>query len=157
MKTRMWAAVITASLAVCVPAQASPEEDKATAARVFEEKMGRGDFTRLDEIYGPGFVAHSSGQDFTLEEDNASGKAIRAAVPDLKVRVVRLLAEGSYVTVHWEADGTNSVAAGPYPGNGKRISTEGMTIFRFADGRIVEEWSITDQLRVMRQLGPASR
>lgn len=134
-------------------AGADVRADKATAARVLTEKMGRGDFSRLDEIYAPGFVAHAGGRQFTLEDDNASARAIRAAAPDLKVSVLRLIGEEPFVTVHWAATGTNTFAAAGMPGQGRRVSVEGMTIFRFERGRIVEEWSLTDQLSMMRQLG----
>lgn len=135
------------------PAHGDMTVDKKTAARVLLEKMGRGDFSKLDEIYGPGFVAHSGGKRFTLDEDNESGKAIRAAAPDLEVFVDHLIGEGDLVTVHWRARGTNTVAAAGMPGNGKKLDVEGMTIFRFERGRIVEEWSLTDRLAMMRQLG----
>lgn len=134
------------------PAAAGIAADKVTASRVLLEKMGKGDFSRLDEIYGPGFVAHAGAQDFTLEEDNASGKAIRAAVPDLRVSIAHLIGENDRVAVHWRATGTNSVAAAGMPGKGKKMAVEGMTIFRFKEGRIVEEWSLMDRLAMMMQL-----
>ena len=100
--------------------------------------MGRGDFSKLHEIYGPGFVAHSGGKKYSLEEDNLSGKAIRAAVPDLQVMVDHLIGEGDLVAVRWRARGTNSVAAAGMPGKGAKMEVEGITIFRFERGRIVE-------------------
>ena len=78
-----------------------------TANRVFLEKMGQGRFEKLEEIYGPGFVAHGASGDYTLEEDNASGKEWRKAFPDLNVTVLRTSAEGELVAVHWRAVGTN--------------------------------------------------
>ena len=124
-----------------------------TASRVLLEKMGQGRFDISDEIYGPGFVAHGFTRDYSLAEDNASGKQIRDAFPDLKVDVVRTAAEGDLVAVHWRSDGTNSVKAGFFPGTGKRAVVDGMTFFRFADCRIVEEWTTYDNLSVMQQLG----
>jgi steroid delta-isomerase-like uncharacterized protein len=124
-----------------------------TASRVLLEKMGQGRFDISDEIYGPDFVAHGFGRDYSLAEDNASGKQIRVAFPDLKVSVVRTAAEGDLVAVHWRSEGTNSVKAGPFPGNGKRAVVDGMTFFRFANCRIVEEWTTYDNFSVMQQLG----
>jgi steroid delta-isomerase-like uncharacterized protein len=124
-----------------------------TASRVLLEKMGQGRFEISNEIYGPNFIAHGFGRDYSLAEDNASGKQIRDAFPDLKVSVVRTAAEGDLVAVHWRSDGTNSVKAGPFPGTGKRATVDGMTFFRFADCRIVEEWTVYDNLSVMQQLG----
>src|SRR5512134_349739 len=133
-------------------AEADPAANTETAKRVFLEKMGQGRFDQLDQIYGPGFVAHGSARDYTLEEDNESGKAWRAAFPDLQVSVERTVADGDLVAVHWSAAGTNTVAAAGMPGQGKRARVEGMTFFRFVDGRIVEEWSIIDLAALNKQL-----
>ena len=38
------------------------------------------------------------------------------------------------------------------PAQGKKAYVEGMTFFRFADGRIVEEWSIIDIAALHKQL-----
>lgn len=151
---RRYATAIFALATIVLPAPASAdvEADKKTASRVLLEKMGKGDFSRLDEIYGPGFKAHAGTRTVSLEEDNESGKAIRTAVPDLSVAVERVVGEDGLVAVHWSASGTNSVAAAGMPGKGKRLSVQGMTFFRFDKGRIVEEWSLTDEASLMRQL-----
>jgi predicted ester cyclase len=36
---------------------------------------------------------------------------------------------------------------------GRRVQFNGITISRFKDGRIVEDWSVTDTLAMLRQLG----
>jgi hypothetical protein len=106
-------------LAGALPAAAAgPAENKAVAVRVLLERMGQGRFDIDAEIYGPGFVAHGFGRDFTLAEDRASGAGLRATFPDLAVRVDRIVAEGDLVAVHWSAEGTNSVAIGMFPGTG---------------------------------------
>jgi predicted ester cyclase len=155
MTSRAFGAILVfASLAFASPAAADVAADKVTASRVLLEKMGRGDFSKLHEIYGPGFVAHAGGKKYSLEEDNLSGKAIRTAVPDLQVMVDHLIGEGDLVAVRWRARGTNSVAAAGMPGKGAKMEVEGMTIFRFEHGRIVEEWSLTDRLAMLEQLTP---
>jgi predicted ester cyclase len=134
------------------PATAAEPANVTTAKRVFLEKMGQGRFDRLDEIYGPGFVAHGADRDYTLDEDNESGRQWRAAFPDLVVEVLRTVADDTLVAVHWRGSGTNTVAAAGMPGKGARATIEGMTFFRFADARIVEEWSIIDIASLMRQM-----
>ena len=149
---RLTALVLLMVLAPALPAHADDEANTRTAKRVFLEKMGEGRFDKLDEIYGPGFVAHGALRDYTLEEDNESGKTWRAAFPDLKVKVERTVANDDLVAVHWSATGTNTVAAGGMPGQGKKASVEGMTFFRFVKDRIVEEWSIIDIASLNKQL-----
>ena len=146
--------VIAGVAIACVAAPAAAQTaNQKTAAHVFLVKMGKGDFSGLDRVYGPGFVVHSGGKSFTLEQDNESGKALRAAVPDMKVSVLRMAGETDLVAVHWRAAGTNSVASAGMPGNGMRASVEGMTFFRCDQGRIVEDWSVTDWMSLMKQLG----
>jgi steroid delta-isomerase-like uncharacterized protein len=149
----MWTAALILAMMLVNGCAAAHEPPNVTAAkRVFLEKMGQGRFDRLDEIYGPGFVAHSATRDYTLDEDNESGRQWRAAFPDLKVEVLRTVAEKDLVAVHWRGGGTNTVAAAGMPGKGARASVEGMTFFRFVDGRIVEEWSLIDMASLARQL-----
>lgn len=141
---------------IIVMAGAAPlaaKTNQQTAAHVFLVKMGKGDFSGLDRIYAPGFVVHSGGKSFTLEQDNESGKALRAAAPDVKVSVERMAGENELVAVHWRATGTNTAASAGMPGNGKPFDVEGMTFFRFEGGRIIEEWSVTDWMALAKQLG----
>ena len=148
-------ALIPAALLVSLPAAApaGPAENKAIASRVMLEKMGQGRFDIQPELYGPGFVAHGFGRDYTLAEDEASGRHLRSAFPDLVVKVDRIIAEGDMVALHWSSAGTNTVAVPGFPGEGKRAAIDGMSFFRFADGKIVEEWSTYDNLTIMKQLG----
>jgi steroid delta-isomerase-like uncharacterized protein len=132
---------------------AGPADNKAVATRVIVEKMGQGRFDIQPELYGPGFVAHGFGRDYSLAEDEASGKHLRSAFPDLAVKVERIIAEGDLVSLHWSAVGTNTVAVPGFPGEGKRVAVDGMSFFRFADGKIVEEWSTYDNLTILKQLG----
>ena len=141
--------------AIMATAGAAPLAAKThqqTAAHVFLVKMGKGDFSGLDRIYAPGFVVHSGGKSFTLEQDNESGKALRATAPDVEVSVERMAGEDELVAVHWRATGTNTVATAGMPGNGKPFDVQGMTFFRFEDGRIIEEWSVTDWMALAKQL-----
>lgn len=148
-----FSALLSILLLLQAPAFAGPAENKAVATRVIIEKMGQGRFDIQPELYGPGFVAHGFGRDYTLAEDEASGKQLRAAFPDLRVSVDRILAEGDMVALHWSATGTNTAKVPGFPGEGKRVSVDGMSFFRFAGGKIVEEWSTYDNLTILKQLG----
>ena len=48
--------------------------------------------------------------DFNVEEDLASAREKRKAVPDMQNAVNHLLAEGDLVLVHWTLSGTNTQA-----------------------------------------------
>jgi steroid delta-isomerase-like uncharacterized protein len=139
-------------VSICACGRADIPDNVRTAKRVFLESMAEGRFDRLDEIYGPNFVAHGASADYTLERDSAATKSWRAAMPDLKVTVERTVADKDLVAVHWKVRGTNTVVAGGMPGNGARIGIEGMSFFRFSSGRIVEAWTIVDIAALRKQL-----
>lgn len=71
----------------------------------------------------------------------------------MRVTVDQILAEHDLVAVHWTMSGTNTQAGMGFPASGKKITTDGMTIFRFSAGKISEEWSEWDILSVMKQAG----
>ena len=134
------------------PAQADGAADVRTARRVILEIMGEGRSTGVGEIFAPGFVAHGASANFTLEQDVAATLSWRTAIPDLRVSVERSVSGGGMVALHWRASGINSVALGELPGKGDRLGIEGMSMFRFRDGRIAEEWSVVDVATLRKQL-----
>lgn len=157
MNTLLRTVLLVLTLWGSLPAMGGEQENIVTAKRVLLEKMGAGRFDKLDEIYAEGFVAHGPTRDYTLAEDNESSKEWRKAFPDLAVSVKRTVADRDFVAVHWSAAGTNSVAAAGLPGKGGKANIDGMTFFRFKDGKIVEEWSVIDIASMIRQLNETSK
>jgi steroid delta-isomerase-like uncharacterized protein len=143
---------IAFSLSFSQDAAADTAGNVRIAKRVLLENMAQARFERLDEIYAPGFVAHGASANYNLEQDTAATRSWREAMPDLKVTVERTVAERDLVAVHWKVVGTNTVAAGGMPGKGDRVGIEGMTFFRFASGRIIEEWSVVDVATLRKEL-----
>ena len=147
-------------LAACSAAWAQPASDqdknKEIARTFFEEVLGQGHLEKYAESHSGDFVAHGETHDASLEEDMAAAREERQAMPDMKVKVSQILAERDLVAVHWTAAGTNTQPGMGIPATGKRISVDGMTIFRFKAGKICEEWSVWDMLSVMRQAGIVS-
>jgi predicted ester cyclase len=136
--------LLLAALAAAANAQAGTADNVRTAKRVLLQLMGEGRLERPERTFGPNFVAHAASVNHTLQEDLASTQSWRTAMPDLKVTIERTVAGADMVAVHWLAKGTNTVAIGEMPGKGDPLGIEGMTIFRFEAGRIVEEWSVLD-------------
>ena len=64
---------------------------------------------------------------------------------DLRIRVEDQVTEGDRVASRWVAEGHN---------RGRLIRIWGIVISRIEDGEIVEDWAASDNLDVIRQLGP---
>ncbi len=78
---------------------------------------------------------------------------LREMLPDLRIRVEDMVAEGDKVVVRYTANATDTLGYMGQPPTGKAIETPAIQIFRFADGMIVESWAVRDDLRTLRQLG----
>ncbi len=77
----------------------------------------------------------------------------RSAFPDSHVTYDELIDCGDTVVGRWSATGTQT---GPMPGvepTGTRIKISGITIYRLADGRIIEAWEQLDLLGMWQQHG----
>ncbi|MEU5948192.1 ester cyclase [Micromonospora sp. NPDC047465] len=78
----------------------------------------------------------------------------RAAFPDLRYKIVDLVAAGNRVAVHWRAAGTQVGRFGPVPPTGQVVSYSGASFLRFDDaGRIVDVWSCNELFQLLQQLG----
>jgi hypothetical protein len=52
----------------------------------------------------------------------------------------------------WTLRGTNTAAASPLPATGAKLEVRGITVWRIVDGRVREEWTEFDMLRVVRHV-----
>ena len=77
-----------------------------------------------------------------------------AAFPDMKVTTDDIIAEGDKVVIRWTVTGTHQGELMGIPASGKQVTWSGMTIYRFADGKIVESWWSYDAMGMMQQIMP---
>jgi len=128
-------------------------QNKAVARSFFEDVLDKGTLEDYSKSHAPDFVAHAEGHLASLEEDMTAAREQRKAMPDMRVKVSHIVAEGDLVSVYWTASGTNTAAGWGIPATGKSVSVNGMTLFRFERGLIQEEWSVFNQYSLMKQLG----
>jgi predicted ester cyclase len=67
-----------------------------------------------------------------------------SVLSNLEVSVEEQVVDGDRVTSRFVVTGTN---------HGRRVTFNGITISRFENGLIVEDWSVVDTLALVRQLG----
>lgn len=78
-----------------------------------------------------------------------------AAVPDFRLEVTAMVAEGNRVAVHWHATGTfdGTEAFQGFSPNGRRVELEGADVLRVEDGKIVRNDAYTNGMEFGRQIG----
>ena len=134
----------------------SAEENRQLVRRAFES-MSAGPEQFLaehHEIYSEDLVAHFPGMPpVTIEMHRQFGLSTYEAFPDLVRPVEDIIVTEEKAVARWTSSGTH---LGPYfgaPPTGKQLSTSGITIFRIADGKIVEEWIESDMLGLLQKVG----
>lgn len=128
--------------------------NKAIMRRGIEEVWNKGNFDIVDELVASDYVGHQP-PDENLGPEGAKGyfRELRAAFPDIHFTIEDQIAEGDRVVTRWTARATHHGAYQGIRATGKPGVVTGITISRFADGKVVEGWTNFDALGLMQQLG----
>jgi steroid delta-isomerase-like uncharacterized protein len=132
------------------------EQNKNAVRRLVEEVWNKGNFSLADQLFAPTYVHHDAstpdvGRGAEGEKKRAS--LYRTAFHDFRLTIEDILAEGETVTTRWSCRGTHKGDLSGIAPTGKQFAISGMTIARFADGKMVEGWVNWDALGLMQQLG----
>jgi steroid delta-isomerase-like uncharacterized protein len=133
----------------------SAEENKAIVRRfwgVWEE----GNIDLVDELLAPDYINHTpASPDQPTGPEGVKGVVamFRSAIPDLRVVIEDMIAEGDKVVVRYTLEGTHEGELFGVPPTGQRLSIKSIAVERVSDGKIREHWRVTDSLDMMQQLG----
>jgi hypothetical protein len=120
-------------------------DNQARVRHYFAETLSKGNLSAVDEI-AEGAMA---------ENLKRGALNLRTAFADVHDEVQDQIAEGDKVVTRFAGGGVHrGVFMGVAP-TGKTVTWTGIAIDRFADGKIVERWTIIDVLGVLQQLGAA--
>jgi predicted ester cyclase len=82
-----------------------------------------------------------------------SHQGFMAAFPDGQTTTEDLIAEGDRVVERYSFRGTNTGSFLGAPPTGRPVQSSSISIYRIANGKIVEHWGENDVIGVMQQLG----
>jgi len=129
--------------------------NKDTMTRFYDE-ISAGNTAIVDELISEDLVEHDEFPGIPQTRDGVKQffEMSRAAFPDLKFRIMHMLAEGDMVIAHGVFEGTHEGDFMGVPPTGQRVSVPIADVVRFgSDGRAVEHWGVTDTGMMMQQLG----
>ena len=64
-----------------------------------------------------------------------------------------IIPAGEHVVLRWTGSGTHTGELQGIPPTGKQVAVDGIWLFKFSGGKIVESWNHWDSLGLMQQLG----
>ncbi len=118
------------------------QENKTLVLRANEEILNKGNLDFIDEAFAADYVNNGSRHDRAGIKQSRAG--LRSAFPDLHVTIEPLLAEGEMVAFLRTSHGTNTGEHRGSPATNKTMTWRTMIISRVVEGKIVEEWSISN-------------
>jgi predicted ester cyclase len=133
-------------------------------AHMFQDIWNRRRLDMLADFYAPDAVVHSGGGRVAVGVRNISTLiiSILTAIPDTVMRVEHVSwaiePDGLIAAVRWTIEGATRAGGllGDVPA-GQPVTMMGMSHFRFAGARIVEEWTLFDEVAVLAQAYRAAR
>lgn len=132
------------------------EQDYKMKVEAFFASACDGNVDRLDDIVHPDYVMH----DPSLPQECrgiAGAKEVarfhHVTLGGPQITFHREVVAGDSVTTIWTVRGTHAAEIAGVAPSGKAITIEGITVSRFLDGKIVEEWEVCDMAGVLAQIG----
>jgi steroid delta-isomerase-like uncharacterized protein len=117
------------------------------------DAYNRGAMDELAALVAIDYVHHASGRDLTIEQFKKGAAWMRAGLPDLRIEIEDMIEEGDQVAVRYVCRGTHLASLLGEAVTNDPVTVTGCTVFRFADGRIAEDWEVLDEAEMMRQIG----
>ncbi len=118
------------------------------ASHVISDAFGSGDISKIDNVVAEDFVDHTDRGDMNRDSLKAMIKMVHATNKDMKMEVIREMADDEYVFTWMRFTGTSDgsmMPAGPY-------DMKALQAVRFRDGKAVEHWEFMELRDMMKMM-----
>ena len=129
----------------------SSEQHKAIVRRFFDEVWNQQKLAVIEDIFAP--TIRLNGHPIARTALTQMIASRRAAFPDIHVTVDDQLADGDQVATRRTWRGTQLGAYRGIAPTGTHVTWIQLGMVRFAEGQIVEDWVVADEVRLLEQLG----
>ena len=131
-------------------------DNETAVLRWWDELWNGGDLSIADKLHTADFRDHDPASPWVRPGPKGMKEkvsAYRAAFPDLRFRMEKVLSVDDHVVTHWSCKGTHEGEVLGLAPTGRTIEIEGISIFRLEAGRIAEQTIVWDALGMLKQLG----
>ena len=131
------------------------ERNKAIARRSWEEIFPACDVEALAQVVDPDVVSRGRRPDEPTGFEGVKRTMLWMAsvFSDQRWDVHDVIGEGDVVATRVTHHGRHTGELMGIPPTGREVAYQYVHFFRFRDGRVVEQWSVRDDMTLMRQLG----
>ncbi len=128
---------------------------RSPIARILDEAFNQGNLDVVDGLLSPDHFAHNG---FGGGPNGPQGlkcliAMFRTAFPDLHCTLEDEIRQGDKLAAHWTMRGTHTGLFMGNPPTGRTVEAQGIIFTRTENGRIVEDWTLVDEMGILQQLG----
>jgi steroid delta-isomerase-like uncharacterized protein len=135
-------------------------DNKEVVRRYYKDVVEAGQTDLLTELIAEDVVNHNPLSDESLTPEEARGfegfrrhvEVYQEAFPDRTFGIEDMIAEGDRVSARLTFEGTHEGRFGGIEPTGNQVSGSSIALYRIEDGKIVERWYETDNLKLFEQL-----
>jgi len=131
-------------------------EENKTIIRRFGQLWGKENLSAIDELADPALSVYYPTLGETIHGPEAFKQFLKQfhnAFPDADITFEDEIAEDDKVVIRWTLRGTHQRELMGIQPTGMKVAFTGITIYRLASGKVVEERGEEDALGLLRQLG----
>lgn len=129
-------------------------QNKETVKRYWDTIWNERRSEILDEVLTPDVVYHGTSMSANgIEEYKELYRKFATALHDSRLTIEDVIAEGDKVVTRVSMRCLHGGEFAGIPATGRELTVDAITVHRLVDGRIAEEWEISDELGMMEQLG----
>ncbi len=120
----------------------------------YHNVWSNGQTSLLDTIISPDFVCHFIGGLEWYGIEGAKNSIInhKKSFPDWTEEIVDIIAEGDKVVTRYKSTGTHQGAFNGVDSTGNKVIIYETSIYRLANGKIIEQWGFPDEVSLRSQL-----
>jgi predicted ester cyclase len=124
------------------------------AVKKYHQVWSNGNVEELDEIIAPNFRSHFIGGFEYKGIDGAKNSVLetKKAFPDWKEDVVDIIAQDDKVVTRYHSTGTQLGNWDGIDSTGNKVDIYEASIYRFENGKIVEQWGFWDEINLKKQM-----
>lgn len=124
--------------------------------RLYDEIYSQGNMRLCEELFDenlklhdPAIIKNKSGLESFIESESQ----YQIAFPNKKVKIDDILVENDKVVVRWSSQGKHDGPLQGIPPTHYTFHINGISIYHFSNGKIIEIWQSWDRLSLLEQLG----
>ena len=134
----------------------SAQDNIRLIERYTTELFQKGNVDAADELLAEDYTHHTPpmGMEGTREGFKDFVRMVHSGLSELTTRTDEIFTAGDdKVVQRWTGTGTHDGELFGVPASGNRVEFDGISIYRLKDGKITDDWTRSDMVGLMSQIG----